>query len=296
MTAALGRREPLTTSEDYVDLTSGRYRFLRWGEEGCPVVVLLHGRTSLAETWVEVAERLADRYQVIAFEQRGHGGSPWDAEGRYNLEDFLGDYEEFIDAVVGGPHVLIGHSMGSCTALVYAARHPDLVTGLVLEDGGPPGPTVRDAVREAHESTPESFATWRDARAYIGATHAHMSGAALDRRTDLSVRPGPGGTYQWRSDVRALLGEGHQREDLLFDEGQWTAVERLTVPTVFLWAEVPPCLVEREVIDRMVQLNSTIREVTVASGHSIHEEALEQFLHHVRPFVDQHSTPRRRTA
>src|SRR5690606_18843305 len=131
-----------------------------------PPLVLLHGRTGLVETWRGVAQALADRWHVIAFEQRGHGESQWAAPGRYQLGDFVSDYEAFVDQVVGGPHHLLGHSNGSCTALIYAGRHPDLVRALILEDGGPFGkaPIVRDAVAEALAGMPRSFESWTAAR------------------------------------------------------------------------------------------------------------------------------------
>ena len=33
----------------------------------------------------------------------------------------------FVEQIVRGPHVLLGHSNGSCAAMVYAARRPDMV-------------------------------------------------------------------------------------------------------------------------------------------------------------------------
>ncbi|MBB2914062.1 pimeloyl-ACP methyl ester carboxylesterase [Streptosporangium becharense] len=272
-------------------LNGRRHRYLSWGDPGRPVVSLLHGRTAVVETWNRVAERLSDRFHVVALEQRGHGDSAWAEDGRYHLIDFLEDYETFADQVIPEPYLLVGHSMGSCTSLVYASRRPDRLRGLVLEDGGPPGKTVREAVRADHDRSPESFTSWEAAREHVAREYPHLHGDDLDTRVDTLVRPADSGRYTWRSDVHRLLGDSHLERDELFDTGQWQAVERLTVPTLFLWAARPPCLVEPEVIDRMAAMNPRITKVEIDSGHGIHEEAFEPFMEAVLPFLTERAGP-----
>lgn len=272
-------------SEHSIELRGRRYRYLTWGRADGEIVVLLHGRTSLAETWEEVAPSLADNRFVIALEQRGHGGSAWAPDGAYDLADFFDDYSEFVDKVVRGPHILVGHSMGSCTALVYASRHPDMVSALVLEDGGPPGPTVVQAVKDNLDRVPEDFASWDQAVEYISGEHPQLNPERNARRAELSVALSKDGRYRWHADMRGLLGDSHTDRDDTFLRGQWEAVDALRTPTVFFWASVPPCLVEPEVIDRMVEMNPMIRKVTFDTGHSIHEETPERFLREVQSFL-----------
>lgn len=57
-------------------------------------------------------------------------------------------------------------------------------------------------------------------------------------------RPAEGGQYVWKADITGLLREGRRHDDPLFDEGQWDAVEHLTVPTLLLRADLPPCLMK----------------------------------------------------
>jgi pimeloyl-ACP methyl ester carboxylesterase len=60
-----------------IDLPSGRFHYLSWGAEQTerPGIVLLHGLTSSALSWVRVGPALADRYRVYALDMRGHGES-----------------------------------------------------------------------------------------------------------------------------------------------------------------------------------------------------------------------------
>ena len=42
-----------------------------------PPVAILHGLFGAGRSWAGIARRLADRYRVIAFDLRNHGGSAW---------------------------------------------------------------------------------------------------------------------------------------------------------------------------------------------------------------------------
>ena len=62
-----------------------RFHFLEWGEANGPPLVLLHGFTSHARTWDHFAEAMADRFRVLALDQRGHGDSDRARDGDYRV-------------------------------------------------------------------------------------------------------------------------------------------------------------------------------------------------------------------
>jgi pimeloyl-ACP methyl ester carboxylesterase len=68
----------------------------------------------------------------------GYGRSPWRAEP-LSLEeqaDWLADWLRTYPAVrEAAPVVIVGHSMGGVTGLLFCERHPDLARGLVDVDG-----------------------------------------------------------------------------------------------------------------------------------------------------------------
>jgi pimeloyl-ACP methyl ester carboxylesterase len=97
---------------------------------GGPPVLLLHGLMGCAATWAPVAAWLPGR--VLAPDAAGHGRSQ--ARGPWTTGRMAQDAAELLEAV--GPAVVVGHSMGGLHGVVLAARRPDLVRALVVEDMG----------------------------------------------------------------------------------------------------------------------------------------------------------------
>jgi pimeloyl-ACP methyl ester carboxylesterase len=109
------------------------------GPRNGPPLILLHGVTRCWQDWRPVLPELMTRWQVFALDHRGHGGSERGAGG-YCVADFAADALAFVRSHVSERAVLWGHSLGSMTAAVVAARAPECVDALVLED--PPGTSL----------------------------------------------------------------------------------------------------------------------------------------------------------
>ncbi|WP_258527871.1 alpha/beta fold hydrolase [Streptomyces sp. NBRC 110611] len=109
-------------------------KYLDFGGEGTPLVAL-HGTFGRGSIFAQLAEDLGPRVRVIAPDQRGHGLS--DHTGSYTREDFIEDAVRFVEHLGRAPVVVLGHSLGGITAYQLAARRPDLVEALIVEDVGP---------------------------------------------------------------------------------------------------------------------------------------------------------------
>ncbi|MER5349841.1 alpha/beta hydrolase [Kitasatospora sp. NPDC002551] len=95
------------------------------GQPGAPTVVLAHGWTCSTHFWAPVIHRLADRYRVVAYDQRGHGRSEVPpSRVRYSTRALAEDLAAVLTRVVpqGERAVLAGHSMGGMTVMAGAAR------------------------------------------------------------------------------------------------------------------------------------------------------------------------------
>lgn len=96
-------------------------------------LVLLHGLGATADTWRLLAEELCQHHQVIAFDLRGHGQSEQPATG-YDMVTIAEDVIRAMAILGLGQVALVGHGWGARIALVLAARHPALVSQLILVD------------------------------------------------------------------------------------------------------------------------------------------------------------------
>jgi pimeloyl-ACP methyl ester carboxylesterase len=99
----------------------------RW-PGGTPLVVLLHEGVTDRRGWRQVAERLAPRVTVVAYDRRGYGESAVSTVPFTHADDLLA----VLDAEQAGPAWLAGASAGGGLALDTALLAPDRVAGLVL--------------------------------------------------------------------------------------------------------------------------------------------------------------------
>jgi pimeloyl-ACP methyl ester carboxylesterase len=99
-----------------------------------PAIVLCHGITA-TRRYVVHGSRALERagHTVVSYDARGHGESDPAPEGQgYVYPELVGDLEAVVAKAVGESRfVLAGHSMGAHTAVAYALRHPDRISGLV---------------------------------------------------------------------------------------------------------------------------------------------------------------------
>jgi 3-oxoadipate enol-lactonase len=126
---------------EYVRAGGARLAYRAWGPGQAPPAVLLHALGESSADWAQVAAGLAPRWRGYAYDQRGHGASDW--SGDYTIEQLTADLAAFVDALGLRRVALVGHSVGAPPAYLYAARHPERVSGLVLEDPAPPWPRAR---------------------------------------------------------------------------------------------------------------------------------------------------------
>jgi pimeloyl-ACP methyl ester carboxylesterase len=97
-----------------------------------PALVLQHGFTDNGLCWAPVAEELAAEYDVIMPDARAHGHSARVAAGQD--VDQAADLDVLLEALGVKQAVVAGHSMGASIAADLAARFPERVKAIVLED------------------------------------------------------------------------------------------------------------------------------------------------------------------
>lgn len=87
-------------------------------------VVLLHGISSSAASWLDVALSLPANWRVLAWEAPGYGASTALPECRPRDTDYGACLGAWMAQEVQGPVVLVGHSLGALMAAACAAQQP----------------------------------------------------------------------------------------------------------------------------------------------------------------------------
>ena len=113
---------------------------IAWERQGSgPPLLLIHGLGYARWGWEPVLPGLAERFEVVLFDNRGIGES--DAPpGPYTVAEMAGDAVQVLDeAGVERAHV-VGTSLGGMIAQELALAYPDRVDRLVLACTTPGGP------------------------------------------------------------------------------------------------------------------------------------------------------------
>lgn len=131
------------------------FQLHRWPGTDPNPIILVHGWGDTAATWQFVADELAPRRSLLAYDARGFGGTQWPADG-YWFPDYLADLEALIDDVSPDrPVDLVGHSMGGNVCMLYAGIRPERVRRLMNLEGFGMG-------RSQPEDAPARYREWLD--------------------------------------------------------------------------------------------------------------------------------------
>lgn len=118
------------------------------GPDDAPCLVFSNSLATSLAMWDEQAEALKDKFRVLRYDQRGHGGSDVPS-GRYAYDTLLADALGLLDAIGIAKAHFAGLSMGGATALGLAEHHPDRFDRIIVCDS-------------PCQSTPQSSQQWEE--------------------------------------------------------------------------------------------------------------------------------------
>jgi pimeloyl-ACP methyl ester carboxylesterase len=104
--------------------------FYRKLGKGYPVI-LIHGFCETHETWNGFAEKLAEKFEVLAVDLPGFGESPM-LHPPFSIEDVASETAEWIDNEKIKLPIVIGHSLGGYVTLAMAKKFPEKLAGIGL--------------------------------------------------------------------------------------------------------------------------------------------------------------------
>lgn len=273
-----------------------KLHYADWGNQDAPPLLLVHGGRDHCRSWDWVAERLSDRYHVIAPDLRGHGDSAWSPDGNYEMGAFVYDLAQLIHQLDLAPVTIVAHSMGGNISTRYTGLFPDKVKKLVSIEGLGPSPAVQeergktpfdqrmrqwiDDKRQAAGRQPKRYATLDDALARMAAENAYLTPEQARHLTIHGINRNEDGSWSWKFDNYLNIWT-------IFDMPQddlhklWS---NITCPTLLLygadsWASNP----EK---DGRMEHFSTAKVIEFENaGHWLHHDQFDRFMSTLDDFL-----------
>lgn len=272
MTGALQPVEKMAT------VNGLQIHYLDWGNAGKQPLMLLHGIARMARAFDHIAAQLAQHYHVLAVDMRGHGDSGWHPAGAYLVEDYASDIEALLDQLNLREVVLWGASTGGRVAQWVAARRPERVAAVIVEDVGPERPATvsnRRGDRMAKEAA--GWASTDELLAKMKTDYPRTPEMLLRHFVQHASTLRDDGRVAWKRDPAILKG--------FVPTELWDVVRQIRAPIVYvlggLSAIVPP-----ETQLELQRLLPRARIVMLAGlGHYPSDENAELFLGVVDRFL-----------
>jgi 3-oxoadipate enol-lactonase/4-carboxymuconolactone decarboxylase len=101
------------------------------GPAGAPLLVVANSLGTTSAAWEAQMPVWRDRFRVLRFEHRGHGGTVA-PKGPYQVADLADDLVQLLDQLGEARASICGLSLGGMVALSVATRYPERVESLIL--------------------------------------------------------------------------------------------------------------------------------------------------------------------
>jgi len=256
-----------------------RVRYLQAGTG--PVVVLIHGITSSADTWAAAMAAAPDGRTLIAPDLMGHGGSA-KPRGDYSLGAFASGIRDLLAALGHDRVTVVGHSLGGGIAMQFAYQFPERTERLVLVSSGGLGREVSLLLRAAALPGSElalrflaprwlgraaGGVGWAGSR--IGLKPGRDVGEMFQGFLSLSDRETRAAFVQ---SLRAVVDTGGQRVN-----GHDRLYLAAGLPTLLVWGERDPVIPVDHAHGAHAAMPGSRLELFPDAGHFPHMEEPERF-------------------
>jgi pimeloyl-ACP methyl ester carboxylesterase len=218
------RREP---ENKIIHTDRLRLHYLEWGSDQTRIMVLLHGIGDNAHIWDHFSRAAADRWKIIALDQRGHGLSDWAVPPVYRCDDYVADLDRLIHDLQLTGIVLMGHSMGALHATRYASQCPEKVSGLIHADIEPcPPEWNKKYLLNLYEQLPAYYESVDEYIVEIQKNSLYADQKMLCDIASFALTRGKDGKYRRRFDREVLSHFDHY--DL------WPSLSNIKCPSLII--------------------------------------------------------------
>ena len=247
------------------------YRFD--GPEDAHVVLMANSLMSNYSMWDWNVPALADRYRVLRYDKRGHGGSQT-TSGPYSISQLADDAVALLDALKIDKVHFIGLSMGGMIGQQMGARYPERIYSLSLCD-------------TASEMPPRNLWEERFEIARKDGIPGLVDGTIKRWFTAPFIERAPQDIEKVRQMILGTGVEGYIGcASAVRDMAQTTMLLKIKAPTLILTGrQDPACTVEQAtVLNRMIDGSKLVLIEEAAHLSNIEQPAV--FNQVIREFID----------
>ena len=229
------------------------------GSTGRAKLVLLHGAGANAHWWDHLASGLAEHFQVVALDFRGHGDSDFPEQLRAGA--FSEDLEALLEHLSAPEAILIGHSLGAHVAVEHAARSATTPALILLDLTRGASRSRQRATRLALTLSP-SYPTREEAirRFRFLPKAAHADEEMRQRIAARSVRREADGRFGYKFDARWFGVPPRSRPDL----------GDIRCPTLLLRGEESALLTHEGALEIVSAIPDARLAEIPGAGHHVH--------------------------
>jgi pimeloyl-ACP methyl ester carboxylesterase len=249
-------------------------------------LVFLHGLMGSAANWRRIAQAFEAEFNILTFDQRGHGRSFQPATG-YRPYDYAQDLAKILDDLGWDKIHLVGHSMGGRNALEFATHSAQRVKKLVIEDIGPDSSSYAiNRIEQLLDLVPVPFANRTEAKDFFENQYPqkisfYPQPETVSRFFLSNIEQKPDGTQNWRFSKSAILES--LREGRNGD--RWDEFQNLRMPVMVMRGEFSKDL-PKDVYEKMLRvLPQAIGVEIKGAGHWVHFEQPEAFILTLKNFL-----------
>jgi len=261
------------------------------GGKGDPVV-LLHGYPQTGQMWRKVVPGLLDKFTVVCPDLRGYGDSDKPRDG-YDKRSMAKDISEVMSALGFKSYSVVGHDRGARVAHRLAMDYRDQVRNLTVLDIVPTHTVFRDTGKEL------AAAYWHwfffqvpDLPEIMMANSAepflrHMFRALCFRQDAIEelmfqeyLR-----AFRLPGTIRAGLEDYRAAATVDIADDESDLGKKLACPVLVIWGEYGKMHTLFDVLATWKEKAASVRGHPVKCGHFIPEEAPDELLRDLTPFL-----------
>ena len=257
-----------------------------------PPVVLLHGYPQTAQMWRKVAPQLAERFTVVCPDLRGYGDSDKPRDG-YDKRTMASDIHAVMESLGFKRYAVVGHDRGARVAHRLALDHSDTITRLCVLDIVPTHTVFSETGRALAAAywhwfffqTPDLPEIMLNAAPEAFLRHmfralTFRAGAIEEPMVQEYLR-----AFTLPGTIRAGLEDYRAAATRDFDDDERDLGARLRCPMLAIWGEFGKMHTLFDVVATWREKALDVSGSALPCGHFIPEEAPEELLAELRPFL-----------